>query len=76
MYATFALREQVGGRGEPYCYYWILEDDENWHDAVRGDVGSYRSGGPADMEAKKGESKKAFSARVKAAVKKWELENA
>ena len=76
MYATFALREQVGGRGEPSLESWILNDDERWHDVVRCDGGSYRAGGPADMEAKKGESKKAFAARVETAAKKWERENA
>ena len=72
MYATFALREQVGGRGSPYLNYWILEDDENWHDVIRGDGGSYRPGGPKGMRAKKGESKEAFAARIMSAAAKWE----
>lgn len=76
MYATFALREQVGGRGEPDLSYWILDDDERWHDVVRNDGGSYRPGGPDDMQAKKGESKEAFADRVESAAKKWKRENA
>ncbi len=72
MYATFAMRAQIGGRGKPFCEYWILEDDQSWHDVVRGDGGSYSGGGPDDLEMKPGESKKAFETRVQESMFEWE----
>lgn len=72
MYATFALREEVGGRGEPYLCSWILQDDKEWHDVVRGDGGSYRSGGPDDLEMNPGESETEFSQRVDQYMSEWE----
>jgi len=71
MYTTFAMQQQVGGRGNPFLQYWILEDDKCWHDVVRGDGGSYSGGGPNDIEAMPGETVNAFAKRVKGIVDKW-----
>ncbi len=73
-YATFAMRAQVGGRGKPFPQYWILKDNELWHDVVRGDGGSYSDGGPSDLEMKTGESKKEFETRVQKYMSEWEAQ--
>ena len=74
-FVAFALREQVGGRGNPYLCFWILQAEESWHDAVAGDGGSYRSGGPQEFESKFGESLEEFEQRVESAIKEWENQN-
>lgn len=73
MYATFALRWNFGDR--EVCDWWILEDDERWHDVVRGDGGSYSPGGPGDIEAIPGETREDFKIRAKAAARTWAKEN-
>jgi hypothetical protein len=73
--ASFALREQVGGRGEPYLTYEILRPWERWHDKVRGDGGSYRSGGPKDVFSFPNESLANFQQRVSQIAKEWEEES-
>jgi len=74
MQALFALQENIGGRGKPFLQYWILEDDENWGDAVRGDGHSYRPGGPAPFFSLEGESLINFEERVLAVMKDWREE--
>lgn len=73
MYATFALRWNFGD--PEVMEYWILDDDERWHDIVRGDGGTYSPSGISEMEALPRETRAAFRDRVKARVKQWEAEN-
>lgn len=72
IYATFALQEQIGGRGDPFIVWWIMEEEDDWHEIVRGDGHCYRGGGPDDIEALQGETPNEFVKRIKFAVKKWE----
>lgn len=73
MYATFALQEQVGGRGKPFLVYWILEDDEQWHNVVRGDGHSYRPSGRLDMKMYSGETKEQFIEKIQRIIELSEL---
>jgi broad specificity phosphatase PhoE len=73
MYATFALRWNFG---DTECLdWWILQDDDRWHDIVRGDGGSYSPGGPGDIESEPGETEETFKARVKEAARSWAKEH-
>jgi len=75
MKAIFALRAQIGGRGRPALDWWVLGEDENWGDIVRGDGGSYSPGGPNDLFSTPGESVEAFRERVRSEAKRWDSEN-
>lgn len=59
MYAAYAVDQKSNS-----VEYWILQDDEQWHDVVRGDGASYS---PASQDFEyplEGESKEDFERRV------------
>ena len=66
-YATFAMKWNYGD--SPVCVWWILQNDESWHDVVRGDGSSYSPGGPEDMLPMDGESMAEFRNRVDTAAR-------
>ncbi len=71
-YATFAWQWNFGD--PPLLDWWILEDDQSWHDAVRGDGHSYGAGPkplPHDMIQEEGESDDGFKERVFSMVRTY-----
>ena len=69
MYACFATQEAFGIRT---CEFWVLEEDQQWHDAVSCDGGSYSPDGPGFMSALPGETREQLEARAAAATKAYE----
>lgn len=64
MYAAFAV-DQLTNSVE----YWILEDDQGWHEVVRGDGASYRPASKNYEYPLEGESREDFEKRIEAIAK-------
>ena len=60
-YGTFAMRWNHGD--PPICEYWVLKEEESWHDAVQGDGSSYIGPGPDDILPHRAESLVLFRRR-------------
>ncbi len=71
---TTMLRAEFAIRQEPrseYVEFWVLKEGESWHNAVRGDGGSYRPGGPETLRQAPGETSAAFQARAEQAARDY-----
>ena len=73
MHATFALRWNYGD--PEVVEYWIIEEDQEWHELVRGDGASYSPGGPRPIHAEPSETRESLTARAKAAAQAWAKEH-
>lgn len=72
--SAYGYRVEFALQYDPYTreynpQYWILRHDQDWHDAVRGDGGSYMPGGPADFEGRPNETLEQLESRALRAMR-------